>query len=365
MMSSVGSQNEFRDSDDVEFSAHLVKPVKQSKLYDCLAEILRGSGQASLPSRPVHGTTGGGKATTGRRACSRILLAEDNRVNQKVAIKLLEKMGHRVTAVSNGEEAVKALEEGSFDLVLMDIQMPVMDGFASTAMIRSNAAAGVHPRIPIIAMTAHAMRGDRERCLANGMDDYISKPVQPSSLLEIVERWLPETPRERNRPPGAGSGLDKPGNPHQVPRSEVPESEHRHSSVPVWDRAGLLKRLMDDEDFLSQMVKVALDDLPLQLESLQNYLDDSDLSQIERQSHSIKGAAANLGAESMCEVAARIEQAAREGKLEEVTGLLADLHGAFGCLRGEMTGNGMQAEQSSPVRPGSLPAHTTSPPPGA
>jgi len=119
----------------------------------------------------------------------RILLVEDGRVNQRVAVGLLEHRGHGVTVANNGLEALRLLDgesRGDFDVVLMDIQMPEMDGFEATAAIRASERAG-EPRLPIIAMTAHAMKGDRERCLAAGMDDYVSKPLQPAALYEAVE----------------------------------------------------------------------------------------------------------------------------------------------------------------------------------
>ena len=118
----------------------------------------------------------------------RVLLTEDNVVNQRVALRLLEKAGHHVEVASHGREALAALDRQAFDLVLMDVQMPVMDGFEATAIIRQNEK-GTDRHIPIIALTAHAMKGDQERCLAAGMDDYISKPVQPRALLDLVEKY--------------------------------------------------------------------------------------------------------------------------------------------------------------------------------
>ena len=126
-----------------------------------------------------------------RRTVLRVLVAEDNAVNQKLIVRLLEKRGHRVTVAGNGREAVDAAARASFDLVLMDMQMPEMDGFEATAMIRvGERRSGAH--LPIVALTAHAMKGDREKCLAAGMDDYLSKPIQPGELEEVLARFAGE-----------------------------------------------------------------------------------------------------------------------------------------------------------------------------
>jgi CheY-like chemotaxis protein len=136
-------------------------------------------------------------AVDGHRA--RVLLVEDNAINQTVALKMLEKLGYRADAVADGREAISALETTPYDLVLMDVQMPVLDGFAATRAIRSGRTKAVRPDIPIIAMTAHAIEGDREKCLEAGMDDYVSKPVALPALAAALERWLPRPPENGHR----------------------------------------------------------------------------------------------------------------------------------------------------------------------
>jgi len=183
ILTSVGQRGEAKKFKELGCSAYLTKPVRQSQLLDALAEtLLEVEEKPSRPDIITRHSLGEGVV---RKAC--ILLAEDNVVNQKVAMRILEKGGHRIDAVANGREALEALNRVQYDIVLMDIQMPEMDGYAATQEIRNPQSAVRN--IPVIAMTAHAMKGDREKCLAAGMDDYIAKPVKPKELLDIVQRW--------------------------------------------------------------------------------------------------------------------------------------------------------------------------------
>jgi PAS domain S-box-containing protein len=188
MLTSAGMRGDASRLKAIGFSAYLNKPVKKSHLYDSLATVL---GIPSTPSRerstPII-TRYGLEEAKKRRV--RILVAEDNVVNQKVALHILQKLGYRADAVADGREAVMALETIPYDLVLMDVQMPQMDGFEATGVIRDPASRVRNHHIPVIAMTAHAMKGDREKCLEAGMDDYVSKPVTALALNEILEKYL-------------------------------------------------------------------------------------------------------------------------------------------------------------------------------
>jgi len=189
ILTSVGERGDARRFKEMGCDAYLTKPVRQSQLLDALAETLvapdaedgpeRKEGETEIITRHSVGVDSVGKA--------QLLVAEDNLVNQKVALRILEKAGHRVDVANNGIEALAALKNKSYDMVFMDMQMPKMDGYETTAAIRKMPPE--YSELPIIAMTAHAMKGDREKCIASGMDDYISKPVKPKGLLEMVQRW--------------------------------------------------------------------------------------------------------------------------------------------------------------------------------
>jgi CheY-like chemotaxis protein len=170
------------------FDGYLTAPLRPSQLRGCLALVL---GRKEAPrAGPVPGLVTRHTMSEARRRRIRLLLAEDNAINQLVAVKMLEKMGYRVDVVATGQEALVALQDRPYDLVLMDCQMPEMDGFAATRHIRDPQSAALNHQVPVIAMTAYAMKGDREKCLEAGMDDYLSKPVQAAQLATVLERWL-------------------------------------------------------------------------------------------------------------------------------------------------------------------------------
>jgi CheY-like chemotaxis protein len=174
---------------------YLIKPIGQSELLDAILQAVGGKPQADAPAaRPsTHDPL-----QEGPRGL-RILLAEDNHVNQILAVRLLEKRGHHVQVAGDGREALEKLKTADFDLVLMDVQMPVMGGFEATAAVREMEK-GTGKHIPIVALTAHAVKGDRERCLAAGMDGYIGKPIHPEELFQQIEALIPSVP-----PAGVGT----------------------------------------------------------------------------------------------------------------------------------------------------------------
>ena len=189
LMTSLGRRGDARRMAELGFAAYLTKPVRQARDHRLPGDRAGGCGRGADRRRPSSRAT---RSASCAGAALRILLAEDNITNQQVALGILKKLGLRADAVANGAEAIKALETVPYDLVLMDVQMPEMDGLEATRRIRSPQSVARNREIPIIAMTAHAMQGDRAECLDAGMNDYVSKPVSPQALAETLDRWLPK-----------------------------------------------------------------------------------------------------------------------------------------------------------------------------
>ncbi|MFC1735785.1 response regulator [Candidatus Hydrogenedentota bacterium] len=304
MMTSMGRRGDAARLKEAGFAAYLTKPIKQSSLYDCLMTLLaKQDAVETLSDRPI--VTKHSILDTRRRGI-RILLAEDNPTNQVVALKILERLGYRTDAAANGLEAVKALETIPYDLVLMDVQMPEMDGFEATAKIRDPESKVRNHGIPIIAMTAHAMAGDKEKCLEAGMDGYVSKPVQPRALADTIEEFLHD----------------------KTPPESRPAAENDSSPVEIFDKAALLERL-GDEELINTVLDVFLEDAPCQLAKLKETVETRDASLIERQGHTLKGAAANAGALRMRDVAFQIEKAGETRELEKAEQLIDEVEAEF------------------------------------
>ncbi len=274
----------------------LTKPVGQSELLDTILSVVTDKvAEERAVNVPVSDL-----AKPASRQLN-ILLSEDNAVNQKLAIRLLEKAGHHVTLARTGREAVAAWEnsgEPGFDVLLMDIQMPEMDGTEATAEIRSREKqSGKH--VPILAMTAHAMRGDRERCLENGMDGYISKPIHPVDLFSEIERCL---------------GLQK-GN--------TPMLENSQKTQELIDRASLLERVEGDQELLSEMIQIFLEEAPGLINTMRGALQSGDMVLLERSAHSLKGAVSNLSSKATAAAALKLEQDAKENNSQSAKESLA------------------------------------------
>jgi PAS domain S-box-containing protein len=320
LMTSIGQRGDAQHMKELGFAGYLVKPARQSDLFDCLAAVMSGVTTAQ-PVRPIvtrHAIR------EMHRGALRILLAEDNVTNQQVALGILRKLGLQADAVANGAAAIAALESVAYDLVLMDVQMPKMDGIEATARIRDPQSAVRNHGIPIVAMTAHAMQGDRERCLQAGMNDYVTKPVSPQALADALARWLPGDDVARST---RASAQPAAAAPETAGRVAEPEPE-----TPVFDWSGLVARVMEDEDLARAVVVGFLEDMPRQIDALRSYLEASDVEGTARQAHTIKGASANVCGESLRAVAFAMEKDAAAGDLANVVARLPDLDARYASL---------------------------------
>ena len=251
---------------------------------------------------------------------ARILLAEDNPVNQTVAMAMLTKLGYRADLVSNGVEALRSLGQTDYDLVLMDCGMPEMDGYEATRRIRDRRAPTRNPLIPIVAFTADAMSGDRDKCLAAGMNDYLPKPVEMPTLSAVLRKWLD--------PVAAG----EPG-----PAPAVPASSEAQS---IFNPKELAARLMNDELLARKVVAAFLEDAPRQLLALEQFVLAGDAVGARRQSHTLKGAAATLSAESFRAICLEAQQAAEKNDLQLLSSLMPRLHQEFEFLKAALQQSG-------------------------
>lgn len=255
----------------------------------------------------------------------RILVAEDDTINRLYTKHLLERLGQECHFVENGQETLSALEREEYDLVLMDCRMPVMDGFEATALIRDPESKVRNREIPIVALTANAMTGDREACLAAGMNDYLSKPFELADLEKVLYRVLPH-----NGP------LPAAGDRKTAAKESATNTSDLMAITQVFDKNALERRLMYDPELLQKFLTMFLADIPIKLAELVSCLEIGDWQTIERQTHTIKGMAANCGASLLREIAFAMEQAAAKRNFESLRMLLPELERAFNRVEEEM-----------------------------
>lgn len=310
MLTSLGRRGDAEKAKQVGIAADLTKPIRQVVLFNSLMMLMGAEGKTDAAKLVTQHTV----KEVQRREAVHILLAEDNLVNQKVAVRMLERLGFRPDVVKNGLEAVNAWEQGQYHMILMDCQMPEMDGFEATQAIRRREANMDNPggremadfphltHIPIIAMTANAMKGDREKCLEQGMDDYIAKPVKPATLEEVVLRWLPKTPAGNfltGQEESWGGCLDE-----QVLKE--------------------LESLGDAEqpDFLQSVIQQFLTDQPKHVAAIESAIQDRDLMALRKAAHAVRGSSFNIGARALAASAMELEKLGETGTLEGIDKLI-------------------------------------------
>lgn len=298
MLTSIGKRGDAERLAGAGFSGYLPKPIRPGFLRKCLALVL-GREEATGADREL--ITRYTVAETSRRRL-RILVAEDNTTNRIVAIKMLQKLGHAADAVGNGREAVESLRRIPYDLVIMDCQMPVMDGFTATRAIRDPGSGVRNPRIPIIALTAHAMKGDRELCLEAGMNDYLSKPVNPRDLATAIDRFSArESHASHTDHPPLHTGTEK---------------------LNDFDLDGFLERTMGDRDLAREIAEAFLVDAPGLFAKLSAAISAGDAENAGRFAHTLKGSSANMGGEALSQISAQMQAAGKERNIAVLQELL-------------------------------------------
>jgi len=320
MITTIGLRGDAIRMKKAGFSAYLVKPVSPSDFMNVL--ITTWTAHAKKVSTELitrHSVAESRKSISGPVVAPGgvqpyALVVEDNVVNQKVAMQILAKLGCRVDMAWDGKEALQMLGDVSYDMVFMDCQMPEMDGYEATAEIRNPKSSVLNHQIPIIAMTANAMKGDREKCLEAGMDDYLSKPISMEEIKVAIVRWTQK-----------GNVDDKDDGPE--------ETDREWQEVLVIDKAGALARMVGDKELYAECLEMFLDDIPEQLEKLKTAIEAGDMPLAQSHAHSIKGASANIGACPMQEAALVVEQAAKKKKQDKARSLCKKLDLAFKRLQ--------------------------------
>lgn len=309
MLTSGGRAGDSVKRHELMIAASLMKPVKQSELFDVIVCITSNAGPRNEPAPATAQESGKSMRVL------KILLAEDNLMNQKLATGILARYGHQLTIANNGLEAVAAFQAERFDVVLMDVQMPLMDGFAATAAIRELEKVN-GTKTPIVAMTAHALKGDRERCLAAGMDEYLSKPIRSKQLAAILETLM----SNETFPVTSSSGIGS-------------------ESLPVdslIDWATALEGVDGDRELLKSVIVVFLEESQRLFQELKSAVQAQDTASVRSRGHSLKGAMLGVGAFATADLAQSLEMGAGDGSLQSMTATLQELEQQYDRITAEL-----------------------------
>ena len=318
MMTSMAGSGDISKFKNIGFSAYFPKPATTSDLFHALQVLVENGNTLSQMDGMVTNYNISNMTSSNIFSNALVLLVEDNPINQEVAIGILDDMGVTVEVAENGLQAIEKLKnhQKNYGLVIMDCQMPEMDGYEATRKIRSNRHQVKDSKIPIVAMTANALKGDRQKCLDAGMDDYLSKPVDPNELEEKLRHWLPKDQQDHHLLSTMDNpNLSTPKADERLVKEAEPVNLSEKNEIPVWDQASLLARVRNNEKLSLKLIALFLQDLPSLSEDLQESIKQGDSEQVTASAHRIKGSAANLSAIQVSETAAKIEMFARESDL--------------------------------------------------
>ena len=329
LLSSIGQRGDSDRCREIGISGYLPKPLKQSELFDAIMMTM-GLREEEMPTVITR------HKVYEERESFNILLVEDNQINQTLAIKLLETRGHHVTPTSNGVEAIQAFKKGDFDLILMDVQMPEMDGFEATRKIRKienndeksenrskvkqtplTNQSSIHS-IPIVAMTAHAMRGDREKCIEAGMDDYVSKPIKPEALFCVIDKVVRKSQSKKAQ------------------KRIQPLQDSKTYSPKTFDLSVAMKTVLGDEVLFREIAEMFIKNCADSIAKIKEGIARNDACILKREAHSLKGAIGNFSAKDAYEVAYHLEKLGEQSEMATAKEELSNLERALNELTSEM-----------------------------
>lgn len=339
-------QSDAKESLEDDFDHILYRPISYNHLHSVLKQVAEGFSSGVMENNQTNPCLNGQY---------RVLLVEDNPTNLVVAQQMLDRLGLMTSVVENGQDAIEMLAEAHFDLVFMDCQMPVMDGYQATQLIRSGKRKVLDYQIPIVAMTAHALIGDKEKCLAAGMNDYMTKPITLERVEEVLNCWLPGYQASADHPPDKMDHIAKSSavkevrqevvsigiEPSSVAESEITLSEDIPSkedisdqSIPIFDSDHLSSLLMNDPALITQVVKTFLADVPGNVERMYAAFDCNEWQQVGQYAHKLKGASANVGGMRLNKLAYELEMASKSDQLDRdvLMALLAEIEPCFQAL---------------------------------
>ncbi|HEX9019399.1 MAG TPA: response regulator [Anaerolineaceae bacterium] len=328
VLTSMGRRNELSRVNELGCNGYLLKPIKQSQLRETLETILNSTKRLDVHHSESKRRNSWSQAAAPLKRL-RILLAEDNEINQKMTRVLLTRQGYAVDLASNGKEAVQAAQIGEYDLIFMDVQMPEMDGFEAAQEIRKLEQGQSHT--PIIAMTAHALHGDRQRCVDAGMDDYVSKPLDPRKVFQAIERWTESGQRAHAQD----------GETQENAQSLLESYQENSKQDIILDVENALVRFSNDRDFYYNLLGDFLRSLPDRLVEMKSALESGDAQSLSYLAHNLKGVSANFNALQVFQLAVEIDTSCQAGDREVARDRMANLEAAAERLQehvSELTG---------------------------
>ena len=329
---SLGQKSNSSALDRSLFSDCLLKPIRSERLFESLVS---ATGIEKMPQQTLQSGLNLPSIVETAIGQFHILLVEDSETNQAVALSMLGKLGYTVDLATNGSEALVLLQNKFYHLVLMDCQMPGMDGYEATGRIRKGEAGTYNSNIPIIAMTAHAMKEDREKCLKVGMNDYISKPYSMNDLSDTLGGWLlrsQETFHDTSQNQEMPISINNLSFTHKTSVSDyLPGDEN--NNLAIFDRDALFKRLMGDEDLLGTIIEGFLSDIPKEIKLLRGAIQNGNALTVVEQAHKIKGAAGNISGSAFQKAAQSMEFAGKKGDLKSLKSLMIELELQFNQLK--------------------------------